>query len=293
MTTTDIELAEPAAVEPAAPATEVSYSLAETFKLAQGLATAGDLIPKCYQGNPGAVTLALLWSEANGIDPFTAMQGIYPVEGRPFVAASLRTAMASRKGFRFDVVEHTAEVCKIDVYGPDDVEPRGTVKVEITEIPPHKFAKDRSSWNMYPARMLFAQAQRDADAFYVQTAASLLDVAQGVEPDDVGPPPSPRVTVAELTGQPADDSAPAPAPATDTVQPTGEPDEPATETTPEPVAGISEEALRASMKAKNLRVVAVLKVAQEMHPDSSLGTIGDIAANNDAAMDVADWIEQQ
>lgn len=244
---------------------------------AKMIAASGDVLPKAYKNNAGACLLILDWAERNEVAIFEGIAEVAFVYGKPVVSAVMQKKLAGRVGWRTKKVDGDERSCTVAVYEPSGEESgRFTYTIELAQ---KLGLAGKDLWAKDPAQMLYKRATTRALEQYGPGEIATLFVEEG--PDE------------PADSLPAIGSAPAPAPATETVQPTGEPDEPATETTPEPVAGISEEALRASMKAKSLKVATVLKVAQEMHPDSSLGTIGDIAANNDAAMDMADWIGQQ
>ena len=55
----------------------------------------------------------------------------------------------------------------------------------------------------------------------------------------------------------------------------------------------SADELRGAAKAKDVRVADVMRQVQKMHPDAGLATFDDIAEHRDAALDLADWIDQQ
>ncbi len=187
--------------------TPSGQKLAEAIQIANVLSKAGasGAIPKAYQNDPGGILAMVLWSERAGLDPITAMWGVHRIPGKngelvPFVSAALRNDLANDKGFEFRVLETTAEVCRIQVYDHRsgyEVAKGSEVVVHISDIPADKFnvnpdgtpkmktssngskySAKPGAWDQRPARMLHRQAQRDADAFHVQTfAASSFDLA--------------------------------------------------------------------------------------------------------------------
>lgn len=155
------------------------------MQVAVELSKAGDMIPGCYRGKPGAVLMVMGWADANEVDYFSALQGIYPIDGRPFVSAELRRMLATRKGFEFRVVKSDRSECVLEVWDHRGEQPllRGApVVVVIGEIP--DYLVKRQNWRQNPDDMLFATAIRKADRRYVQTAASFVD--SGQDYDDEG-----------------------------------------------------------------------------------------------------------
>lgn len=155
------------------------------MQVAVELSKAGDMIPGCYRGKPGAVLMVMGWADANEVDYFSALQGIYPIDGRPFVSAELRRMLATRKGFEFRVVKSDRSECVLEVWDYRGEQPllRGApVVVVIGEIP--DYLVKRQNWRQNPDDMLFATAIRKADRRYVQTAASFVD--SGQDYDDEG-----------------------------------------------------------------------------------------------------------
>lgn len=168
-------------------------SLPDKLQMANAMATAGDLIPQCYRGKPGAVLLAWLWAEPRGIDPFTAMQNIYPIQGRPFVSAEMRTDMAAAKGYDFDPIRSDDQACVLRVTYPD-----GRTKVVAVTMPgverpdcdlhlvPPAEDVGKANWKSRTSDMLYAAACRLADRRLVRSGAGLLDAAQdydNIQPD--------------------------------------------------------------------------------------------------------------
>jgi len=168
--------------------TGLGGALPEVLQLCNAIAAGGELVPKDYRGKPGAVLLAKMWADAHGVDLFTAVQNIYLIQGKPYVSAAMRVALATDAGFELKVIESNREVCTIEVWqhrSASDVLPilRGAVTSRLDEMPAKTLSKD--NWTNHPDDMLFADACRKADRRYVKTAAALLDAAQDYadEPD--------------------------------------------------------------------------------------------------------------
>lgn len=181
---------------PAQPA----MSLSEVERVCNMIATAGDLTPPAYRGKPGAVLLAKLWGDANGVDLFTAIQNISPIEGRPYVSAEMRVALAVAKGFEFRTIEATREVCTLEVWRAGVQ--IGTVTARFSDQPRKlKTAKGYDTpWATHPDDMLFAEACRKADRRHVRTGAALIDAGQ-----DYGDTPDPLYVLAAQATVPTPD----------------------------------------------------------------------------------------
>jgi len=160
------------------PAQAPAQPLSEIERICNMIASGGELTPPAYRGKPGAVLLAKLWGDANGVDLFTAIQNISPIEGRPYVSAEMRVALAVAKGFEFRTIEATREVCTLEVWRGS--ERLGSVTARFSDQPRKlKTAKGYDTpWATHPDDMLFAEACRKADRRHVRTAAALLDTSQ-------------------------------------------------------------------------------------------------------------------
>ena len=153
-------------------------NLGEVERWCNMIASGGEIVPPAYRAKPGAVLLAKLWGDANGVDVFTAMQNISIVEGRTFVSAEMRVAMGTARGFEFRVTESTREVCTVEVWRGADL--RGSITARYDDMPRKLQYKSGAAtpWKLHPDDMLFAEACRKADRRYVKTAAALLDAGQ-------------------------------------------------------------------------------------------------------------------
>lgn len=161
-----------------------AMTLSEVERVCNMIAAGGEMVPPAYRGKPGAVLLAKLWADAHGVDLFTAVQNISPIEGKPYVAAEMRVAMAVAKGFEFRVIESTREVCTLRVIRGDQM--LGEVTCSISDSPRRMTYSNGkpTPWASHPDDMLFAEACRKADRRFVKTAAALLDRSQDY--DDYG-----------------------------------------------------------------------------------------------------------
>lgn len=268
------------------PAAAPGPTLPEALQLCNAIAGAGDLLMPCYRGKPGAVLLAYLWAEANGVDVFTALQNIYPISGKAYVGADLRVNMAHSKGYDVRALQSNAELCWLEV-----TDPKGRMTTVIAHMPsaqqvsapgvitasPSASDLRKDTWKDRPADMLYALACRVADRRVVRSGAALLDVAQdwgGGEPLDVLAPALDAEGAAQVTD--ADSDAPdvdaegsAPAGAVP------------------PLQYLLEAGERHGVKGQ----VALLKAARSL--GWAGGSLADLAADEAWFHRLLDWVEDQ
>lgn len=181
-------------ITPAHPARPAERPFSEAMEVCNAIAGAGDLIPTCYRGKPGAVLLAKMWADRHlAGDVFTALQHIYPIQGRPYVSAEMRVELASAKGYDIQATLSDEQRCVLRVTDPQG---RATTVAAImpgvdspgpADITVRPAADDlkKDNWKNRPGDMLYALGCRVADRRLVRSGAALLDVAQDYaeEPD--------------------------------------------------------------------------------------------------------------
>lgn len=181
-------------IAPAHPARPAERPFSEAMEVCNAIAGAGDLIPTCYRGKPGAVLLAKMWADRHlAGDVFTALQHIYPIQGRPYVSAEMRVELATAKGYDVHAVESNERWCHLEI-----TDPRGRVRAVLAIMPgvdppvaaditvrPAADDVRKDNWKNRPGDMLYALGCRVADRRLVRSGAALLDVAQDYadEPD--------------------------------------------------------------------------------------------------------------
>ena len=117
---------------------------------------------------PQAVVKVLAGQEL-GIGPVQSMMGLFIVEGRVTVSASLASALLVRTGkYKYRVREHTDKVCAIEFFEGD--ESVGTSEFTIEDAKRAGLVKDRSAWVKWPKNMLFARALTNGIRWYAPDA---------------------------------------------------------------------------------------------------------------------------
>ena len=97
------------------PASEQASTLDVELHFAKAIASAGDVLPRSYRSNPGAVLLAKAWADSRGLDILTAIQTVAFIEGKPVVDATMQRALAERQGFVTTIIQ----VIAYSLYDPE------------------------------------------------------------------------------------------------------------------------------------------------------------------------------
>ena len=282
------------------PATAADRPFSEVMEQCNAIASAGELIPVCYRGKPGAVLLAKMWADRHlDGDLFTTMQHIVPINGKPYVSAEIRVELATGKGYDLLVLESDDNHCRLQV-----TDPQGRTSTVLAimpdwdtptradiEVRPAAADLRKDTWKDRRSDMLYALVCRVADRRLVRSGAALLDAAQdyATEPDplDVLTSASPEVAVELVVGDDepteAERAADPPAPAMDDI------------------AGIQaarEQHLLAVAERVGLKApkVATIKQGSEIARHAGLPAVATLAQlchpdNDRVYQAVLDWIE--
>ena len=170
---------------------------------ASAIAKAGDLLPRTYRGNPGAVLLAMDWADRVGLSVMDAIHGVAWVQGKPVIDATLLRALAIRSGYRVLVTEASRESATAKVVLTSTGETLGTVTYSMDDAQTAGLA-GKSNWKSNPEDMLVARATSRAVRRYCSDAlvgGSLTeDEAEQLAVAEVDP-----VEVLQSTPQPPQD----------------------------------------------------------------------------------------
>lgn len=123
----------------------------------------------------------ILAGQELGIGPIQSMMGLFIVEGRVTVSASLASALLVRAGkYRYRVRKHTHEVCAIEFF--EGEESLGTSEFTIEDAKRATLVKERSNWVKWPKNMLFARALTNGIRWYAPDAlAGRIEVVSDEE----------------------------------------------------------------------------------------------------------------
>ncbi len=190
-------------------------SITETHSVemakATAIARAGDLVPKAYRANPGAVLLALGWADQHGIDAWTAMESMNFIQGKRTISAEMQAALADRAGYRVIPTEVTDAAATVTVVAKTTGETLGSATFTMADAKSMGL-DSKENWRKMPKQMLVARARTQAIRWFcpgvlvgtmdadevddpVHTITATLDtpvVSQPGRAGPRGPAPPPR-----------------------------------------------------------------------------------------------------
>ena len=147
---------------------------------ANAIAKAGDLLPRTYRANPGAVLLAMDWADRVGLSVMDAIHGVAWVQGKPVIDATLLRALAIKAGYRVLVTEASRTTATAKVVLTTTGETLGTVTYTIEDAKTAGLA-GKDTWKRNPEDMLVARATSRAVRRYCSDAL----VGGGLTEDEV------------------------------------------------------------------------------------------------------------
>jgi hypothetical protein len=147
---------------------------------ATAIAKAGDLLPRNYRSNPGAVLLAMDWADRVGLSVMDAIHGVAWVQGKPVIDATLLRALATRAGYRVLVTDASRTSATAKVVLTTTGETLGTVTYSMDDAKTAGLA-GKDNWKKNPEDMLVARATSRAVRRYCSDAL----VGGGLTEDEV------------------------------------------------------------------------------------------------------------
>lgn len=148
----------------------VPQSIDETYRLAQALAQAGDMVPEAYRGSPQKTMAAILKGMEVGLAPMQALSNIAVVNGRPMLWGDALPALMQRAGHHVDVEiegEGDSAVAVATLERGDN----GRKVIRRFSMKDAKLAgltSKKGPWQQYPMRMLAMRAR----AFAIRDGAA-------------------------------------------------------------------------------------------------------------------------
>jgi len=173
------------------------------MQTAVAIAKAGDMLPRAYRGQPGAILLAIDWAERHDLAVMDAIHGVAWVQGRPVVDSTLQRAMARNAGYDVRVTEasDTKATVRVLVNGSTVV---GTASYTIDEARAAGLT-GKDNWKKHTTDMLVARATTRAIKWFCAEAL----IGGALSPDEVDDLSDDPVVVLTAT---AEVVPPAPAP---------------------------------------------------------------------------------
>ena len=205
-----------------APTTATEAHSIEMTK-AGAIARAGDLVPKAYRNNTGAVLLALGWADQHDIDPWTAMESMAFINGKRTITAEMQAALADRKGYRVTPTDVSDTAATVAVVVKATGEELGRATFTINDAKAMGLAA-KDNWKKMPKAMLVARARTQAIRWYCPgVLVGTMDPDEALDHTDVADPvavltpdePEPALETDDVTdaevveAEPVTDDAPA------------------------------------------------------------------------------------
>lgn len=165
------------------PAAEHATMLDVELRYAKAVASAGDVLPRSYRGNPGAVLLAKAWADSRGVDVLTAIQTVSFVDGKPVVDATMQRALADRQGYDVRVVDVSSQAATVEVWRGETM--RGAATYTLDDAASAGLA-NKQNWQRHPQAMLVARATTQALRWFAPTV-----VVGIIDADEIDTPADP------------------------------------------------------------------------------------------------------
>lgn len=165
------------------------------MQTAVAIAKAGDMLPRAYRGQPGAILLAIDWAERHDLAVMDAIHGVAWVQGRPVVDSTLQRAMARNAGYDVRVTEatDTKATVRVLVNGSTVV---GTASYTIEEARAAGLTS-KDNWKRHTTDMLVARATTRAIKWFCAEAL----IGGALSPDEVDDLTDDPVTVLTATAE--------------------------------------------------------------------------------------------
>lgn len=165
------------------------------MQTAVAIAKAGDMLPRAYRGQPGAILLAIDWAERHDLAVMDAIHGVAWVQGRPVVDSTLQRAMARNAGYDVRVTEasDTKATVRVLVNGSTVV---GTASYTIDEARAAGLT-GKDNWKKHTTDMLVARATTRAIKWFCAEAL----IGGALSPDEVDDLSDDPVTVLTATAE--------------------------------------------------------------------------------------------
>ncbi len=172
----------------------VPQDSAQLLRLADVLSKSGDMVPKSYQGNPPAITAAIMRGMEIGLSPMQALSSIAVINARATLWGDAIPALLQLRGHHIDVeIEGTGDnLCAVATLTRGDTGKQTVRRFSMADAKRAGLAGKSGPWQQYPARMLSHRARAWAARDGAADALMGLHVAEEVQ--DYGPQAARDVT---------------------------------------------------------------------------------------------------
>ena len=151
------------------------------------------------KGRGAASALRLYWAEQMGLSPMAA-NDIPLIKGRPYIQANVARALAHRAGYRVVKTDDSDRESATAVIYDSAGEELGRHTFTLEDAKRAGIVRDKTPWQTYPDRMLWAKAARFVIADHapevllgIGIAEEIGEVIEGEAtelPDEPEPPPA-------------------------------------------------------------------------------------------------------
>lgn len=171
-------------------------TLDEAFRLAKALSSAGDMVPKHYQGQPEMTMAAIIRGMEVGLAPMQALSSIAVINGRASLWGDALPALMQRAGHHIDVELEGAgdTLTAVATLTRGDTGKTVVRRFSMADAKRAGLAGKQGPWTQYPQRMIAARAR----AWACRDGASdaLMGMQAAEEVSDYGPDAARDVTPA-------------------------------------------------------------------------------------------------
>lgn len=263
--------------------------MSSMMHMATQIAAAGDAIPACYRGKPGAVVLAIGFAEARQLDILTVLANVTPINGKPTIDATLQRSLAERAGYDVRVTRVDADAATVEIHRGGQILGSATYTMENART---AGLASKDNWRKNPEAMLVARATTRAMRWFapsVMTGVVAQDEAEDQDPTTVAAQPSPVAAIDPAPVQAAQETVQEPTVATQAAPDVVDAevvDQPTLDGTTGPWTDSDQ--LKAALRAAGITQTQAIQHAQTIDP--AIGSLAMIVATPAAASAVADLI---
>lgn len=172
----------------------VPQNLDDAFRLAKALSSAGDMVPKHFQGKPEMTMAAIVRGMEVGLAPMQALAHIAVINGRPSIWGDAIPALLQRAGHHIDVEEQGSgdSFIAIATLTRGDTGKQIVRRFGMVDAKRAGLTGKQGPWSQYPARMCAMRARTWAARDGAADALMGMHIAE--ETSDYGPDAARDVT---------------------------------------------------------------------------------------------------
>jgi hypothetical protein len=175
----------------------VPQSLDDAFRLAKALSSAGDMVPKHYQGQPEMTMAAIIRGMEVGLNPMQALSSIAVINGRASLWGDALPALVQRAGHHVDVdYEGSGDnLTAVATLTRGDTGKKVVRRFGLADAKRAGLLGKQGPWQSYPQRMILMRAR--TWAIRDGAADALMGMEAAEEVSDYGPDRARDVTPAD------------------------------------------------------------------------------------------------